>query len=110
MERKLGRPLEQWEQVDHEDTDPTNCRRNNLRLATHLQNNLNHGLRSDNKSGYKGVWFDKNLNKFTAYIRLNGTRIHLGVFVDKLEAAVAYDSAAIQLFGNYANLNIIGRD
>jgi len=39
------------------------------------------------------------------YVRFNKKRKHLGNFTDKIEAAKAYDVAAIKLFGYFARLN-----
>ena len=46
-------------EIDHEDRDSTNNKWSNLREATHQQNCFNRKKRSNNTSGYKGVFFDK---------------------------------------------------
>jgi len=91
----------QW---DHEDRNPLNNRKRNLRLSTPSQNSCNRGLRRDNKSGFKGVfWRGK---KWIAYIKIRGKRIHLGTFEDRIKAAMTYDKAARKLHGKFAVLNI----
>jgi HNH endonuclease/AP2 domain len=92
-------------QIDHKDTNKLNCRRSNLRLATHNENQRNKLIQTNNTSGYKGVSWRKDQLKWTAYIKLNGNKIHLGYFATAKEAAIAYNVAAINLFGEYANLN-----
>ena len=54
---------------------------------------------------YKGVSFNKTANKWTAQIRYNGQRIHLGYFLFESEAVRAYDRKAKELFGVFAKLN-----
>jgi hypothetical protein len=107
LERKLGKKLEAADQVDHVNGDRLDNRRSNLRVATPGQNAMNHRLRSDNKSGYKGVWFDAKLGKYTAFIRSGGRRKHIGVYVNAEGAALAYNEAAIRHHGEFAHLNII---
>ena len=46
----------QW---DHEDRDKLNCQRSNLRQVTQSVNQHNTGLRITNKSGVKGVYYDR---------------------------------------------------
>jgi hypothetical protein len=59
--------------VDHIDGCGLNNQRENLRAATRQQNNLNqHRLARTNKSGHRGVCWDKSRNKWKAYIRVNG--------------------------------------
>lgn len=107
LERKIGRPLTRIELADHEDHDRLNCRRYNLRLATAGNNVANKSRPSNNTSGYKGVYFHIRRHKYAAGIASDGSSIHLGLFTDPEQAALAYDAAAIQLFGEFAYTNII---
>ena len=45
--------------LDHKDTNGANNKIDNLRLSTKSENMMNVDLRSDNKSGHKGVTWDK---------------------------------------------------
>ena len=92
--------------VDHINMNGLDNRKENLRLATYQQNNYNRRLNKNNKSGYKGVIWDKSVKKWRAYIR-SGKMIYLGVFKTKLEAAKTYNEAAIKLFKEFAKLNKI---
>lgn len=92
--------------VDHIDGNPLNNTISNLRLCQKQQNEFNTKIRSDNKSGYKGVCLMRN-GKYRAYINLNGIQHNLGVFATKEEAARAYNSKAKILFGEYARLNTV---
>lgn len=92
-------------QVDHRDLDGLNCRKANLRIATHQQNQRNRAKYSRNTTGYKGVFRNPNTSKWRAMITVNGKCVHLGYFVDIIDAAKAYDTAALEYFGEFARLN-----
>lgn len=85
--------------VDHIDMDRLNNRKMNLRPATPRQNSWNKKIRSDNQSGYKGVY-----RGTSAWIATIQGR-YLGSFKTKEEAAAAYDTKAKELYGEYAQLN-----
>lgn len=92
-------------QVDHINGDITiNCR-SNLRICTRQQNGQNRKKPSTNKSGYKGVSWHKNSGKWRARITTNNKWISMGSFVNREDAAMAYDFAAIYFFGEFARLN-----
>jgi hypothetical protein len=92
--------------VDHRDGDGLNNRRANLRLCTRSQNGMNRRMRSDNRTGFKGVRFkaDRRL-KWIAYIKIHGKERRLGSFTSPELAAEAYDKAAEELFGTFAFTN-----
>lgn len=77
-------------EIDHLDRDPMNNKIENLRAATRIENQHNHGVRKDNSSGYIGVYFFKRDNNYRAQIALNGKRIHLGYYPTAEEAFLAY--------------------
>lgn len=58
--------------IDHEDRDRRNNRWKNLRPATRSQNAANSKLRKDNKSGLKGVYWNKKSKRWTAQIKFEG--------------------------------------
>jgi hypothetical protein len=90
--------------IDHINGNGLDNRRANLRLATVAQNAWNSKRRSP-RSGYKGVWLDKDKRLWRAAIVCNRKRIHLGYFKTKTAAAQAYDAAAKKFHGQFANLN-----
>lgn len=92
-------------QVDHIDGNGLNCTRQNLRLATISQNRRNRGKTVSNKSGFKGVYWHKDKQKFAAQIKLDAKLIHLGKFNSAEEAARAYDVAAKKYHGDFAKTN-----
>ena len=73
--------------------NPLDCRKINLVVANEIIKSQNKAISKSNTSGYKGVHWYNNKNKWVAYIKANGCRIHLGYF-DKLEDAVAVRKAA----------------
>ena len=89
--------------ADHENHDTLDNRRSNLRVATTSQNGSNSRVRKDNTSGFKGVGYRG--GRFLAYIRVNGKRSYLGTYGTAVEAALAYDAAAREHFGEYACTN-----
>lgn len=78
----------------------------NLREATRAENACNSSQRINNTSGYKGVGYRKDINKFRArcYDR-DGNERHLGHFSTAIEAARAYDDFARIEHGEFARLN-----
>lgn len=91
--------------LDHINRNPRDNRINNLRETDAQLNHGNMRRESKNTSGYKGVV--RGGKKWTAQIRVNYQIMNLGTYEFKEEAAVAYDVAAIQAFGDHALLNII---
>jgi hypothetical protein len=75
-------------EVDHENRNKLDNRRGNLRRATHAGNMQNHpGYGGSSK--YRGVTWNKKLNKWVASIRAYGKQTHIGVFVSEDEAGAA---------------------
>jgi hypothetical protein len=95
-------------QVDHRNENTLDCRKANLRVATHQQNTWNRG--AHNVSGgrttpYKGVFLDRTHGRFKASIQHDKKRLSLGYFDTAEEAARAYDSKCSELRGGWASLN-----
>ena len=92
------------DQVDHIDCDRSNNRIANLRDATPSQNHANTRVRKKNSSGIKGVYMTSNRKKFPwkACIKINKKLTYLGSYKTKEEAALAYDKAAKEHFGDFA--------
>lgn len=89
-------------EVDHINLDGLDNRLINLRVASHAENNRNKPLRSDNKSGAKGVTWDKERAKWLAKISCAGRQIPLGRFDSLEDAKSAYDRAAVNIHGDFA--------
>jgi hypothetical protein len=90
-------------QVEHIDTNKTNNKIENLRLATAAQNSRNKGKKSGTLSQYKGVTFSARHGKWISQIGVNGKTTSLGYFTDELEAHRAYCLAAVEMHGEFAN-------
>jgi hypothetical protein len=93
--------------TDHCNGDTLDNRRLNLRICTASENAMNQSKNINNTSGYKGVSWDRTKNKWIVKIIANKTRHHVGYFLNKIEAAKAYNDAAIKFHGEFANLNKI---
>ena len=84
-------------QIDHINGVRDDNRLINLREATNAENRQNMGIRSDNKSGFIGVYYAKWANAWRAEIRVNGNRRKLGYFDAPEKAHLAYLNAKAQL-------------
>lgn len=91
-------------EVDHRNGDTLDNRRSNLRICTHQQNQWNRKT-SLGKSRFKGVTFVKRTRKWIARVEHCGKRRSYGTFSTELQAALAYDAAAVELFGEFASPN-----
>ena len=98
LENHDGKPF-----VDHINNDRSNNNISNLRWATSIENNRNAIVRKDNKSGVKGVHFDKHANKYKSQITIDGIKIHLGYFTKIEDATQARITRANQAFGVFTN-------
>ena len=96
--------------TDHINGDGLDNRKINLRICTHSQNLMNRGPQANNKTGYKGVSYDKNLNKFRATISINGINKNLGSYINLIDAARTYNAAALKYYGEFAKLNVIPKE
>lgn len=91
--------------VDHINGDPLDNRKSNLRKCSNRENTRNTKVRKNSQTGFKGVSWHKQIKKYRAFIKVNYKQIHLGTFNCKIEAAKAYNKAAIKYHGDFAKLN-----
>lgn len=95
--------------VDHIDHNPANNQKRNLRLCSNQQNKFNAPIQKNNTSGFRGVsWFAKT-QSWRARIKINGKEKHIGIFKSPIDAAIAYNEVATNLFGEYAMLNEVNQ-
>lgn len=88
-------------EVDHINGDRADNRIANLRLATNKENARNRLTYKNNRSGYRGVYWNSALQKWGAQIRTGGKRHHLGFFLVKEDAAEAYRVASPIVHGQF---------
>lgn len=89
--------------VDHKNRNKLDNRRSNLRICKAFENSINKGKYPGNNT-YKGIC--KTIDgKWQAQIGINRRQKYLGRFDNDVEAAKAYDTAARELYGEYAYLN-----
>lgn len=94
--------------VDHKDFNGLNNQKSNLRIATRSQNAANRKPKPNCTSKFLGVSFHKARYKWRASIQKDKKITSLGYFVSEIDAAKAYNEAAILIHGEFANLNHLG--
>jgi hypothetical protein len=91
--------------VDHISGDTLDNRRKNLRVCTQQENSRNSKKQKDCSSIYKGVrlliTYKHDRKVWVASINQK----YIGVFHNEIDAAIAYDEAAINTYGEFARLN-----
>ncbi len=90
--------------ADHINGDTLDNRSANLRACTRGENLQNSKIRSNNRSGFKGV-FALPSGTFSATVCKDGQSTYLGTFETAQEAAAEYDAAALSLHGAFARTN-----
>ena len=89
--------------VDHINHNGLDNRKSNLRICTNQENIRNCITPKNNKSGYKGIYWAKDKNKWTVQITLNNKTKYIGRY-EKLEDAIAArKEAAKKYYGEFAN-------
>jgi len=104
MSRLAGRELERGESVDHINRDGLDNTNENLRIANASQQMQNSKLFRTNKTGYKGVSYDRDLNMYRACISIDGCREDIGWYRTPEEASRAYWTEAKKHYGKFARL------
>ena len=91
--------------VDHADGNKANNCRFNLRVCTRQENQGNMQKQHGAYSRFKGVSYSKRRGKLFAQCDFGGNHRWLGFFDDEVEAARAYDRAAVEECGEFARVN-----
>lgn len=91
--------------IDRRENDkgytPENCRWVTRAVNQQNRRKPSHG----SQSKHIGVVRTKNGEKWQAFIQANGKRKYLGTFATEADAATAYDTAAVELYGPDAKVN-----
>lgn len=101
----LGISNDKSKRGDHKDFNGLNNQRENLRIATHQQNNCYKQSAKMSTSKYLGVSLCKATGKWRATTTKNYKQVGIGRFSTQIEAALAYNYMAFFLHGEFANLN-----
>jgi len=91
--------------VDHRDGNGLNNQRFNIRPCAHGENMMNRTINAGSKTGYKGVTFRSDHKNYRVRIGVAKKVITIGHFDCPIEAARAYNDAAILYHGEFARLN-----
>ena len=94
--------------VDHRDRNTLRNLKENLRITDKSLNSHNCKIYKNNKSGYRGVSWHKDANKWQVHFKINGKSINCGIYTDATKAAMAYDLMATKYWGEDATLNFPG--
>jgi len=90
--------------VDHEDRNPFNNTKRNLRVCSSSQNNVNRGKINGTINNFKGVNRSGN-GAFKAEIKFGGKQIYIGSFYSELYASYAFDIASLIINEEFSSLN-----
>lgn len=87
--------------VDHINGDTLDNRKSNLRICNISQNAMNQKTSTRNKSGHKGIFWEKSRNKWRATINIDKKQIMIGRYNTLEEAIQARRQAEIDYYGEY---------
>ena len=90
--------------VDHINCNGLDNRKCNLRFCTYSENNRNRRKPKNNKSGFKGVNWDKHSKKWRAHINVHKKFYNLGYFLTPEEGHRAYCEAVKKYHGEYGRI------
>ena len=94
--------------LDHINQNKKDSRLCNLRVCTYQENSRNRDRHAeDETSKYHGVNYRKESGTWRVRIMDSGIQYNIGTFRTEIEAAIAYNHAAKEMFGEFASLNDI---
>jgi hypothetical protein len=89
--------------VDHINNDKLNNNLTNLRWCSKTENAINTGLKINNTSGVKGVYFNKEKKRWEAQLMHMKKKVFIGRYDTLEEAKQARRKKIIELFGEFIN-------
>lgn len=94
------------EVIDHQDRNKLNNCKHNLRVCNISDNNKNHPIHKNNKSGYKNIYKVKARDLWKVSIRANGKEYFKYFDLNDLDQAIIWrDETLKRVHGEYANLD-----
>lgn len=102
MHRVIMDALDNELLIDHINHCGTDNRKENLRLVTSAQNNMNHNPQKNTESGRVGVTWSRDKSKWRATIGCNGKNVALGYYKNLNDAIEARIKAEKDYFKEYA--------
>jgi hypothetical protein len=93
--------------VDHKDHNGLNNQRDNLRIASAQQNQFNMRPFNSNKTGFKGVSYNKKDKRYAVFLMVSNKNTFFGNFKTPIEAAIKWNEMARQYHGEFAYQNQI---
>ena len=89
--------------VDHINHDVFDNRRENLRVVKYSDNSCNRdGPNKNNKSGYRNVFWNKSIEKWSVSLCKNGKQINGGSFDDVHDAGAMAERLRKQYYGDFS--------
>lgn len=89
LARVIMHPVSSEHSVRHLNGSRLDCRRDNLKVIDAAERNQNSPLKKSNRSGARGVYYDKTRGQFVAAVRHDGRNYFFGRFDTFKEAAGA---------------------
>lgn len=94
-------------QVDHINHIREDNRRSNIRICTNSLNGMNKGIIKTNTSGYTGVQWEKDRNKWSAFISIDCVSKRIGSFIDIDDAIKARKEAEEKYYREFSYANSV---
>lgn len=98
----MGKPEKGYD-VDHINGNGLDNRKSNLRIVPHWLNLHNSGVSKNNKSGESGVHYMARIDRYWAYINIQGKRKSLGYYKSFDEAKAVRVKAKQELFREHSS-------
>ncbi len=95
--------------IDHINHQTNDNRKNNLRIVTQSENQMNKKKQSNNTSGVTGVYYDNKYNRWYSVINYNKNVLHLGHYNKFDDAVKARKEAEEKYFGEYSYDNSMNK-